>query len=298
MPTTGKRMNTVYKLKAGRLELRLEVVEVGSLLQHEQTLPGAIKKLTFEFKNWANLQNPIIIDENHVVLDGNHRAGVFQALDFKYIPVCKIDYFNPDVLLKYWFRLFKPFNDVGRLKDIIDAAGATVEPLGSKERLQGILKTEPLAFGFQLGTAVGVARFRDVTDAVGAYDALESLQDAIKREGAAMEYVPCKYLRDEDFCSRLGSTDLVIFTPHITKDMVVHAARDGKVFAPKTTRHVIPARPLNVNAPVRWFNDGAISLASMNDKFKLFLEGKKVRHFGPGQVIDGRYYQEATFVFM
>jgi hypothetical protein len=78
--------------------------------------------------------------------------------------------------------------------------------------------------------------------------------------------------------------------------MVVASATKGDVLPPKTTRHLIPARPLNVNVPVRWFKED-LSLERINQRFSKYLENKSIRHFGPGQVIDGRYYEEELFVF-
>jgi hypothetical protein len=78
--------------------------------------------------------------------------------------------------------------------------------------------------------------------------------------------------------------------------MVVDAASQGKVFAPKATRHLVAARPINVNVPVRWFREDA-PLKEMNERFADFLRSKQVRRFGPGQVINGRYYGEEIFVF-
>ncbi|MCK4821516.1 hypothetical protein KA005_37465 [bacterium] len=54
--------------------MRLEVVPVEILLRHEETFSDVVDKFILEFKNWVYLQNPIIIDENNIVLDGNHRA--------------------------------------------------------------------------------------------------------------------------------------------------------------------------------------------------------------------------------
>ena len=34
------------------------------------------------------------------------------------------------------------------------------------------------------------------------------------------------------------------------------------------------------------------------DIFIDFLKKKKLRRFGPGQVIDGRYYEEELFIFL
>ena len=67
----------MFRIEAENLELILEVVRVGSLLRHEEILPRVADRLILEFKNWASLHNPIIVDENNIVLDGNHRVYAF-----------------------------------------------------------------------------------------------------------------------------------------------------------------------------------------------------------------------------
>jgi hypothetical protein len=51
-----------------------------------------------------------------------------------------------------------------------------------------------------------------------------------------------------------------------------------------------------VNIPVGWFREN-LTLEEINARFLDLLEGKGVKRFGPGQVIDGRYYGEELFVF-
>lgn len=57
----------MFCINTRSLELKLEVVPVESLLQHEATLPHIVNKLILEFKNLAKLQNPIIVDENGII---------------------------------------------------------------------------------------------------------------------------------------------------------------------------------------------------------------------------------------
>jgi hypothetical protein len=288
----------MVSLKVQGFEIRLEVVPVETLLLHEETFPQLVNRLTFEFTNWANLQNPIIVDEKHIVLDGNHRAYVFKKLKFKYISVCKIDYFNQDIKLRYWFRLLERVKGLDPIKRIIEEMNGSIQQVPSREALVKILEENRLIFGIQQGTFFWAARFsKDIVhDAVSAYGALGAMQDKLLHEGAGLQYIPCQYAHERRFFSRLRDNEIVVWTPHITKRMVVEAASRGKIFAPRSTRHIIYPRPLNVNVPTYWFKED-ISLDEINEKFSRFLEGKGVKRFGPGQVINGRYYGEEVCIF-
>jgi len=288
----------MYCIETHTLTLKMEVVHVASLFRHEEIIPRIANKLILEFKNLASLQNPIIVDENHVVLDGNHRAHAFNILNFKFIPVCKIDYFNDCTRLRYWFRLLGNVENFEVIQRTIEKFGGVFESIENRVELKKCLSENCLAFGVQRADAYSIARFSDryCVDPVAAYQVIQDIQDTLAAQGVTLTYVPCKTVHKDEFCKTMKPDELVIWTPQITKEMVVGAARQNKVFAPKTTRHVIPVRPLNVNVPGFWFTEN-VSLKEINHRFDKFLEKKKMRKFSAGMVLDGRYYEEELVVF-
>lgn len=288
----------MYCIETHSLSLKMEVVHVASLFRHEATIPRIADKLILEFKNLASLQNPIIIDENQVVLDGNHRAHAFNVLNFKFIPVCKIDYFNDGTRLRYWFRLLGNVENFETIQRTVEKFGGVFEPVKNRADLKKCLSENCLAFGVQRADMYAMARFSDkyCVDPVAAYQVIQDIQDTLVASGVTMTYVPCKAVYKDQFHKTMKPDELVIWTPQITKEMVVGAAIQHKIFAPKTTRHVIPVRPLNVNVPGYWFTEN-VSLKEINRRFDKFLEKKKIRKFSPGMVLDGRYYEEELVVF-
>jgi len=288
----------MFCIETGSLKLELEIVRVDSLFQHEEILPHVANKLIFEFKNWTNLQNPVIVDKNHIVLDGNHRVFVFKKLKFKYISVCKVDYFNEVTQLRYWFRLLGRIESLESLKQIINDMNGSFREVSDREALRKALENNNLSCGIQQGNFYASISFHEdvVNDAVSAYNALEKIQGKLLQNGLKIEYIPCQSVHESKFCDELKNSEVIIWTPQITKEMVVDAVKKKKRFAPKTTRHLIPARPLNVNVPTYWFKED-ISLEEINKRFLKFLERKNLRRFGPGQVVDGRYYEEELFIF-
>ncbi len=288
----------MFLIETKNLTLQLEIVSVESLLLHEEVIPHHADKLILEFRNWANLQNPIIVDENHMVLDGHHRAFVFKKLRFNYISVCKIDYFNETVQLRYWFRLLGKIESTDSLRQIIEAMNGDLHQVGDGETLKTALQENRFHCGIQHEDFFASVSFPKaaVNDAVDAYHIMERIQNKLMREGKRLEYIPCQSLQDDTLSNRIGKDEVVIWTPHISKEMVVDAVRQEKRFAPKATRHLIPARPLNVNVPISLFKEN-ISLEEINMKFSEFLKKKSLRRFAPGQIINGRYYEEELFVF-
>ena len=288
----------MFIIETKGLKIILEVVPVDSLRLHEAIIPGVANKLLLELKNWAHLQNPIICGTNHIVLDGHHRTYAFKKLNLPFIPVCKVDYHHENTQVRCWFRLFTNVEDLTLILQLFKNSGGIILPVESKDRLKQELGNAPLSFGIQQGGRYFIVRFPPhiVKDAVTAYDHLERLQYLLAQKGIETNYIPNEAPENEQFCTTLDRNQAVIWTPQITKEMVEEVVENNRCFAPKTTRHIIPARPLHVNVPISWFKE-QISLEAINKKFAHFLSKKGIRRLPPGQVINGRYYEEELFVF-
>ena len=288
----------MFVIETESVKLLLEVVPVATLCRHEEIVPEVARKLILEFANRAKLQNPIIVDEHHMVLDGHHRAYAFQSLNFTYIPVCKINYYDEAARLRYWFRLVDNMETLEPLREAVEEVGGFIEPVEDKECLDARMADNNLECGIQHGGFYGRICFpREVVhDAVSAYDVLETIQKRLLENRGKLTYIPCQSVHERAFCEDLTDRHLVIWTPRITKEMVAEAAEKQSLFPPKATRHLIPARPLNVNVPSRWFRED-VSLVEINERFLRYLQQKEIRRFGPGQTIGGRYYEEELFVF-
>ena len=65
----------------------------------------------------------------------------------------------------------------------------------------------------------------------------------------------------------------------------------------KVTRHVIPARPLAVNAPLEMLADRTMSLEDRNRKFVASLRARRFTRRPVGAVIENRRYDEAILAF-
>ena len=138
----------MFLLKTEDLTLKLEIVPVSTLIPHEAIISNVSQRLTMEFANFANLQHPVIIEKNNIILDGNHRVSVFKKLGFKHIAVCRINYFNRCVKLRYWFRLLGNMNDLAILKSIIQKMGGRFDPVPTQEALVEAWPKTILAGGF------------------------------------------------------------------------------------------------------------------------------------------------------
>jgi hypothetical protein len=288
----------MYRIKTETLELKLEIVPVSSLVPHEEIIPEAANELILEFSNWTNLQNPVIVDDNNMVLDGHHRFFVFKALHFRFIPVCRINYLKKSVQLRYWFRILECTVGHEQIRAIIASMQASLRTIPDKVILAELMRENPFCWGIQGHDSCHLVTCDSSTvcDAVSAYTVLEEFQSRLMKKGVDIRYIPCQNITDHAADHVPEPGQLIIWTPQITKDMVVEAVRAGKKFPPKATRNLVPARPLHVDIPTSWLKED-ISIDEINMRFSELLKKKAVKRFGPGQVIDGRYYEEELFVF-
>ncbi|GAH27361.1 unnamed protein product, partial [marine sediment metagenome] len=60
--------------------------------------------------------------------------------------------------------------------------------------------------------------------------------------------------------------------PRLTKSLVVSTALSGRVFSFKSTRHVIPARPMHLDVPLNLLRKDEESLDEVNNKLRQLLQ--------------------------
>ena len=104
---------------------------------------------------------------------------------------------------------------------------------------------------------------------------------------------------ESDALKRLISRkiDAIITVPKIDKALVREAGLGGRLLPHKVTRHIIPARPLSVNAPLKMLTAEDTTLKETNEKFVSSLQTRRVTQRPSGTVIEGRRYEEETFIF-
>jgi len=124
------------------------------------------------------------------------------------------------------------------------------------------------------------------------YDWVEKIEHALKNSGFDLGYVTEEEALEK---AREGEVTVSLITPTITKEEVRKVALRGEVFAHKATRHIVPARPMNVKVPLGWI-DGSIALDEARRRLTEYLGKRQIKTLPPGTVLDRRYDEE-LFVF-
>jgi len=281
-------LSGLYTINHPSIKLELAIARIDTLHIHEEIIPAAKDELVRKIPEDSYFLHPIIVDkETRVVLDGMHRVAASKALSLNHIPVCFVDYFNPNILLRCWYRTFRSLG-AGEAETALRRLGLAWRKVGVEEALRLVEGRSAVA---ALLTGSGALVIDDGGDAESMYAAIRRVEKELSGShgmGFATE-------RDALDKTRKGEISACVATPTLRKEEVVSVAIAGRVFPQKTTRHVIPARPMGVRVPLEWLVTDREE-AELNEKLRTYLSSRKIRQMMPGTVID-RKYEEPLYVF-
>jgi hypothetical protein len=279
-----------FRISHPKIELELQLYEVEKLHIHEEIITESVEKLIKTFKDDMYAKHPILVDrETLIVLDGTHRTWAFKHSGYKLIPVCFMNYKNPNIMVKSWFRTIierkKTSKDV--LADLKEL-GYTLQETGEDE-LQTKIDNKKFTIGIITSKkCYGVlGKTRSIKE---TYEYIKQFEKNLKSVGYKIGY------ETKDDALEKAKTGIVlaaITASQITKQDIVDVTLAGEVFVHKATRHVIPARPLFVNAPFKWMN---LEPKEANKLLVDDLSKRKLKQLPPGQTFD-RKYEEELYVF-
>lgn len=286
---------TVYTIHHPLIDLEIALVELHKLLIHEEILPWFLDQLVNNIRSRQLLMHPIIVDRQHfIVLDGMHRIAALQKLGCRFIPVCLIDYQNPHVVIGSWFRVIHASLSKQDVRVLLSQQYHLKEQNLNNAR-NHVEKRKALAALILPSKCYTL--HRNQTNLHGEsvqdiYHEIRNIESSLRRSQFSITYET-----DTDAFTHLNATDStpILQTPTVRKREVIAAALRNQLFYHKTTRHMIPLRPMFLNIPLEWLYSEA-SPKSINQKLVRYLSTKSYRRYPPGQVFDRRYDEE-LYVF-
>jgi hypothetical protein len=276
---------------------KIKIVALNKILVHERVMSRAVHNLC-KFLEEAGIQkNPIVVHKvknRYIVLDGMHRVEAFRSMWYRDIMVYEVDYFNEEIKLAGWDGvIFGKMNYGEMLQELFTRTWA-VRKEGRRVNLQKLVKDKKVLFGLRDRSgqyAVTLKKQRPenlphnqyLDAAVSAVQRIENYLDIKNRK---IQYVP-ETASDPSF--QTLRADALLYRPVYTKADIIHRTLTGKVFPRKSTRHIIPSRPLRVD----------INLIILKEKMDLKAKNKLLQShllwcFQEGRV---RYYPEPVYIF-
>lgn len=284
--------NLWFKLAAPGLELQLGLEDLGKVHIHEEIIPELLNKLVDEIKSSGKVKDPIIVDSRTlVVLDGMHRVAALRKLGCKYLPACSVDYQNPNVRVGCWYRTIQGEVNESKFLDLFRELRLNAKPTSPETASRTLEEHRASAALLTRDTCYMLkGKSGEIRE---SYALVKRIELALREEGLRVDY---EDELDAVRRARSGEVAATLMVPEVRKDEVIEAALSGNVFAHKTTRHVLSARPMHVDAPLGWLK-GDRPLEELNHMLIENLSKRGVKRLPKGALFEGRKYEGELWIF-
>jgi hypothetical protein len=274
-----------YSIAGGRIPILITLRKTSDLKPHEETIAEDLKRLVNALKDNPVLRHPIIADRRRgIVLDGTHRLAAIKQLRCNFIPSALVDYDDPQITIERWFRLFSGSNvlnlenDLKRLKPKEVNHDECKDGL-SKRRWYATVEKPMSCLAFPARSQNPYEMSRD------SY----GIEMTARKQNVSIAY------QDNIDAESGDSESLVMSTIKIEKKEVVEAVEKGKLFPPKSTRHLVPSRPLGGGVPIDWLQGSDFSEAQ--SRYQKYIQSRTVKRLPEGSRVGSRRYLEEVFLF-
>ena len=274
-----------FSIAGGRIPILITLRKTSDLKPHEETIAEDLERLVDALRENPVLRHPIIADRTTgIVLDGTHRLAAIKQLKCNFIPSALVDYDDPQIRVERWFRQFSGRN-VRNLENELRRLGPKevshdeCEDGLSKRRWYATVGDPSICLAFPVRSQNPYEMARDS----------HSIEMAARKHGVSIAYQDNKDVKPGDSESRIMSTI------KIKKGEVVEAVGKGKLFPPKSTRHIIPSRPLGGGVPIDWLQGSDFSEAQ--SRYQEYIQSRKVKWLPEGSRVGSRRYLEEVFLF-
>jgi hypothetical protein len=274
-----------YSIAGGRIPILITLRKTSDLKPHEETVSEDLKRLVEALRANPVLRHPIIADrKTGIVLDGTHRLAAIKQLKCNFIPSALVGYDHPQITVERWFRQFSGSN-IRNLENDLRRLGPTevshdeCEDGLSKRRWYATVEDHRSGLAFPVRSQDPYEMVRDS----------HKIEISARKNGVSIGYQDNKDRKPGD------SESLIMSTIKIEKREVVDTVKKGKLFPPKSTRHLVPSRPLGGGVPIDWLQ--ASNFSAAQSRYQEYIQSRKVKRLPEGSQVGSRRYLEEVFLF-
>lgn len=269
----------------------LQIIPLAKIFPHEEFDQSRAKPLVARLKKDGYLANPIIVasvgNEQYLQLDGMNRFSAFKIMEIPTILAQIIDYSDQETVeLSSWSHLFytsaKTFFYCAQRMDHTTVKQGKIENVGHR-----YIKEEESSRLCTVVTKNGQVYLISTSG---------TLLEKVKKLNKLVSCYKEKIVRDvmppnpnqsdtKVLFAEHPSTNMMLVFPTFTRHQIIEVVKNGQLFPPGVTRHIIKRRCLNVNIPLLLFS----KRKSLEEQNKEMEEILLTRHF--------RLYEEPTIYF-
>ncbi len=272
----------------------IKIVSLRQCIAHEGVVKRWVDEIATNLQDAGVMKNPIIVTRpdrrgRRIVIDGMHRFAALRALEIADVLVYEIDYESDEIQLSGWDAMILRSFDAKKFlhKHFTNTRGITMTTTRKAETAAAAVNTRAAlaAVGDRRGPFHLITRGHTATvdECVQCSVQIDTALDAARLRPV--------YVADALSLEDFKRTDAhgIVMRPHYSKTEIQSRTLAGKLFPRKSTRHLIPHRPLRVD----------VGIALLRAQLPLAAKNKVLReHLRWCYEADRiRYYPESVFVF-
>jgi hypothetical protein len=276
-------------IKHRDITLVLSVEPIEEVLPHEHVIADVLRAIQDSLKRSGAQLDPVIIDEKTgVALDGMHRVEALRQLGASKILVCRVDYDSAAIKLGRWLRAFE------------GSSNPLLEDLKVRLDLTRVSRAEALSEveGRRTPVALFAAgmSFKSLMPFVSVRESIELVK--VFDETAHQSGIRPRIVTEAEAESLIDAGAFVLFPPSPSKVDVVESGLSRRLLPPKSTRHLIPARPVGVSFPLKWLLDSDMAVEEANRRLASLVAESRIVTMRPGSEYMGRVYEEPLYHYV
>jgi len=267
----------------------LRVLPTPALLTHENADPRRVERLSRRILENGVLKNPPIVaaipdTERFVVLDGANRTTAFAHVGIPHIVAQVVSYDDPGVTVDAWYHVVSGMALDAFERALDDLEDLHLEPCSQEEARRSLQAGETVAY---IVCADGVHKVCESNaNNIPPMRLLNDIANTYKGQADIFRASNDVWEIQKPFYPDI--TALVIF-PRLRPQEIMAAAQSEHKIPSGITRHVIPARALNINFPV-----GILMAGWSLERKREWLSEWLMERMAANAI---RYYAESTFTF-
>jgi hypothetical protein len=279
---------------------RIQIVPMASCIAHEGVVRRWVDQIAHSILDHGMMKNPVIVarapkttnGSKWVVIDGMHRFAACQKLELRDILVCEIDYFSDNIRVEGWDAFtFKPMKvkdllpelfPKGKGYSIIRATEAynLHDRVARRDILLAACDKGENYLAVQKAGLSGMALLEELIHVTESFD-------------LAIDHNRLRplYVANSTSLADFENSDArsMAIRPHFTKTEILERTLANKLFPRKSTRHLIPDRPLRIDLNM------SVLRADIDLKAKNRLLDEHLRWCYESDRV--RYYPESIYIF-
>jgi hypothetical protein len=265
------------------------VEPIEEVLPHEQVMADVLRAMQDSLKRSRAQLDPVIVDDRTgVALDGMHRVEALKEMGATKILVCRVDYSNAAIKLGRWLRAYE------------GSSNPLLEDLKVRLDLTRVSRAEAMSEveGRRTPAALFAAgmSFKSLMPFVSVRESLELVK--VFDETALRSGIRPRIVAEGDAEGLIQAGAFVFFPPSPSKADVVESGLSHNLFPPKSTRHLIPARPVGVSFPLKWLLERDLSVEEANRRLASLVADSRILNMRPGSEYMGRIYEEPLYRYV